>query len=218
MSTARCSSEEDPDLIRIARIAGRYLIFDPDAAGSLRRHENTNGTLIGSTPQQPTQNIFLGLPVEVRPEEAIALVQENRAYIVEDLVAHETALASKVEHVRKHYMECLQRSKQAACLALSERSSAKAVKVAARHKQSKQHNLNTSRNSRINDDNHALTVLQRDHAANNAGLLAVTPVSSIPLLDLKAGITTTLDSSLKELWLICTHWSQDHSYEEVMSS
>ncbi|KAK2671036.1 tRNA intron endonuclease, catalytic domain-like [Fusarium oxysporum f. sp. vasinfectum] len=77
-----------PAPVRISKIAGRYLIFDSEAAAFLRRNENINGTLAGTAPQQPTQNIFLGLPIELRPEEAEALLHKNVAYLVDDVAAH----------------------------------------------------------------------------------------------------------------------------------
>ncbi|CAG9946731.1 unnamed protein product [Clonostachys rosea f. rosea IK726] len=68
-------------LPRISKIAGRYLVFDHEDASILRREANTNGSLVGTLPQQPTQNMFLGLPIELRPEEAEALVHKNLARV-----------------------------------------------------------------------------------------------------------------------------------------
>lgn len=80
--------------VKISKIAGRYLVFDPEGMAVLRRQHNTNGTLVGTLPQQPTQNLFLGPPIEIRPEEAQALVQKGCARVVDDAAAHRAILKS----------------------------------------------------------------------------------------------------------------------------
>ncbi|KAL7785236.1 hypothetical protein V8C37DRAFT_394381 [Trichoderma ceciliae] len=105
---------EPHQLIRIANISGRYLVFDPDAVSALRRRANTNGTLVGTTPQQPTQNIFLGLPIELRPEEVDALIRTNVAYVVDDVAAHQSALQSLDPDSRRAYVGSLRQRKQTA--------------------------------------------------------------------------------------------------------
>lgn len=118
--------------VRICKIAGRYLVFDPAAVALLRRKDNINGTLVGTTPQQPTQNIFLGLPVELRPEEADAVVRRKAAYVVDDVAAHRAALPSPDKEARRAYVETLRRRKQAAQQAFAEKSAKKAADVAGR--------------------------------------------------------------------------------------
>lgn len=76
------------EAIPISLIAGRYLLFDINVVTYLRRTHHICGTLIGSIPQIPQQNIFLGLPVELMPEEARLLVEEEVAYIVDDFTWH----------------------------------------------------------------------------------------------------------------------------------
>jgi tRNA-splicing endonuclease subunit Sen34 len=88
-------------------IAGRYLLFDIEVVTYLRRAHNICGVLIGSIPQVPQQNIFLGLPVELLPEEARLLVEKNVAYIVDDLAFHKTKLSSLDSSDRKAYLESL---------------------------------------------------------------------------------------------------------------
>jgi tRNA-splicing endonuclease subunit Sen34 len=74
--------------IPISLISGRYLLFDIKVVTYLRRTHHICGTLIGSIPQIPQQNIFLGLPVELMPEEAKLLVEKEVAYIVDDFAWH----------------------------------------------------------------------------------------------------------------------------------
>jgi len=74
--------------IPISLIAGRYLLFDVNVVTYLRRAHNICGSLIGGIPQAPQQNFFLGLPVELMPEEARLLVKKEIAYIVDDVAWH----------------------------------------------------------------------------------------------------------------------------------
>ncbi|KAM0255165.1 hypothetical protein ACHAQJ_006008 [Trichoderma viride] len=123
---------ESPKLIRIANISGRYLVFDPDAVSALRRKANTNGTLVGTTPQQPTQNIFLGLPIELRPEEVDALIRTNVAYVVDDVAAHQSALQSLDPDSRRAYVGSLRLRKQTAQKVFAEINAQKASITASK--------------------------------------------------------------------------------------
>lgn len=171
--------------VRISKIAGRYLIFDSDAIALLRRQENTNGTLVGTTPQQPTQNIFLALPVELRPEEAHTLVRKASAHIVDDVAAHRAALASTNTEARMIYIDSLRKSKQAAQHAFAERLALKTATVASRQEESvvgiadvcsSKGIANNALGSDINTSPH------HDQKGSNVGNLALTPVSSNFLL------------------------------------
>ncbi len=76
----------DPDtnrVVRISKIAGRYLIFDLQDVVYLRRHHSICAVFVGTMPQNPTQNIFMGLPVELLAEEASVLVNKGAAYIAD---------------------------------------------------------------------------------------------------------------------------------------
>jgi len=122
----------DPDQVRISKIAGRYLVFDADSVARLRRQQNINGLLVGTTPQQPTQNIFLGLPIEIRPEEAGALVKKGAAYVVDDAAAHREAL--KDDRGREAYVESLRKQKVSAQRAIAEQRLQKAAVSASKKK------------------------------------------------------------------------------------
>ncbi|KAI5457212.1 PAXNEB protein-domain-containing protein [Mariannaea sp. PMI_226] len=119
-----------PPPVRVSKIAGRYLVFDADSASLLRCHENVNGTLAGTAPQQPTQNIFLSLPVELRPEEAEALVKRNIAYLVDDVIAHQAVLRNSRSEERKAYLDSLRTRKQAAQKVLTEKTAKRAAEMA----------------------------------------------------------------------------------------
>ena len=90
------ASRRDPDLpIPISLIAGRYLLFDIDAAIFLRREHNICGYNIGTLAQIPSQNSFLGLPVILMPEEAQVLVDSGIGYILDDTAAHKSAIYNR---------------------------------------------------------------------------------------------------------------------------
>ena len=72
----------------ISRLADRYLLFDADTVTHVRRTHNICGVLIGTIPNLSQQNVFLGLPLELIPEEARVLVERGHAYVVDDAEAH----------------------------------------------------------------------------------------------------------------------------------
>ncbi|KAK7745602.1 tRNA-splicing endonuclease subunit [Diatrype stigma] len=80
--------------IRISRIAGRYLVFDIADAMRLRRRHNLCGVFVGSIPQNPQQNVFMGLPMELLAEEAAVLVAAGQARVVDDAAFHPARLAA----------------------------------------------------------------------------------------------------------------------------
>jgi tRNA-splicing endonuclease subunit Sen34 len=93
--------------IPISLIGGQYLLFDINVVTYLRRTHHICGTLIGSIPQIPQQNIFLGLPVELMPEEARLLVEKEAAYIVDDFAWHKERFNAFEGANRAEYLESL---------------------------------------------------------------------------------------------------------------
>lgn len=108
--------ETTPDLpIPISFIRGQYLLFSVDAVTYLRREHRICGVLIGSLPHVPQQNVFLGLPLLLMPEEARLLVEKGLAYIFDDAIAHQQGLANASMKKRRQYVKMLQeRGRQAA--------------------------------------------------------------------------------------------------------
>ncbi|KFY68343.1 hypothetical protein V496_01140 [Pseudogymnoascus sp. VKM F-4515 (FW-2607)] len=93
--------------VPISRIAGRYLVFDINVVTYLRRTHHICGVLIGSIPQVPQQNVFLGLPLELLPEEARLLVEKEVAYIVDDASQHRETFSTLVGDDRRKYLDSL---------------------------------------------------------------------------------------------------------------
>lgn len=72
----------------ISCVAGRYLLFDVDVISHVRRNHNICGVLVGTIPNLSQQNVFLGIPLELMPEEARVLVEGGHAHIVDDVETH----------------------------------------------------------------------------------------------------------------------------------
>src|SRR5436305_2016368 len=92
----------------ISRIGGRYLIFDVNAITYIRREYNICGVLIGSIPQIPQQNVFLGVPLELMPEEAKLLVEKNVSFIVDDWQWHQQKLSQLSKPEKIHYLQLVE--------------------------------------------------------------------------------------------------------------
>ncbi|KAM0191537.1 hypothetical protein ACHAPA_007042 [Fusarium lateritium] len=166
--------------VRISKIAGRYLIFDSDAAALLRRNENINGTLAGTAPQQPTQNIFLGLPIELRPEEAESLLQKNAAYLVDDVAAHQAVLNNPNNEARRLYLDSLRTRKDTARQVLTEKNSKRAAEAAEKHgKARRRAPINPDEDVTLGNDQIEIIKRQQDSAVKSLG---VTPTSSGSLI------------------------------------
>lgn len=93
--------------VSISLIAGRYLLFDINVVTYLRRTHNICGVLIGGIPQIPQQNVFLGLPLELLPEEARLLVEKGVAYVVNDTAWHKPKLSTLSGEERRNYLDSL---------------------------------------------------------------------------------------------------------------
>ncbi len=91
----------------ISLINGRYLLFSADVVSYLRREHHICGVLIGSIPHLPQQNVFLGLPLELMPEEAQLLVEKDIAFILDDARAHEEGLRDLKQKDREDYLSSL---------------------------------------------------------------------------------------------------------------
>jgi tRNA-splicing endonuclease subunit Sen34 len=99
-----------PDLpISISAVSGRYLLFDIKVASWLRREHRMCGVTIGTLPIAPSQNLFLGVPIEIMPEEAQLLLERGIAVIVDDARAHDLAIRKADRARRSDYLAQLER-------------------------------------------------------------------------------------------------------------
>ncbi|KAL9625221.1 MAG: hypothetical protein Q9160_000623 [Pyrenula sp. 1 TL-2023] len=98
-----------PDLpIPISRVTNRYLLFDITTVSWLRREHHVIGVLIGSMPQAPQQNVFMGLPLELMPEEVCLLVDKGVAYVVDDAKVHANGIRDLQKADRESYARALE--------------------------------------------------------------------------------------------------------------
>jgi tRNA-splicing endonuclease subunit Sen34 len=93
----------------ISRVADRYLLFNIDVISHCRRNHNICGMLVGTIPNLSQQNVFLGIPVELMPEEARVLVERGAAYIVDDAEAHKKTFKDMSREDRLKWLEEMDR-------------------------------------------------------------------------------------------------------------
>ncbi|KAI1336024.1 SEN34 subunit of tRNA-splicing endonuclease [Xylariaceae sp. FL0016] len=125
------ASAADRPFLRISKVAGRYLLFDIDDVMYLRRTHNICSVFVGTIPQNPSQNTFMGLPLELMPEEAQVLVNKKVAYVVDDAAFHVSRLTSMDVAARKAYLQPLKHEGKQAQLAIMEEN--KRAQVARQH-------------------------------------------------------------------------------------
>lgn len=94
-----------PHPFPISCLAGRYLLFDIDVISHVRRTHNICGVLIGTIPNLSQQNVFLGVPLELTPEEARVLVEQGHAYLVDDAQQHQKGFMEMTREERLAWMK-----------------------------------------------------------------------------------------------------------------
>lgn len=95
------------DLVRITSVGGRFLVFEVKDVAALRRDHCICAVFVGTTPQNPNQNVFSGLPIELIAEEAKLLVEKGAAYVVDDCTSHLSQLSSMDRATRAAYLQSL---------------------------------------------------------------------------------------------------------------
>jgi tRNA-splicing endonuclease subunit Sen34 len=93
----------------ISRVAHRYLLFSIDIISHVRRNHNICGMLVGTIPNLSQQNVFLGIPLELMPEEARVLVERGAAYIVDDADVHRETFSAMSREERLKWLEEMDR-------------------------------------------------------------------------------------------------------------
>lgn len=116
-----------PRRVRICRIAGRHLIFDVADVDYLRRNHNISSVFVGTMPQNPTQSIFMGLPIELYAEEAKLLVDRGVGYVVDDTAAHLSRLSNRDGSARTTYVQALRKQRLEVRSLIAEETARKAA-------------------------------------------------------------------------------------------
>lgn len=102
-----------PDLpVPISQVGGRYLLFDIKIATYLRREHRICGTQTGTLPLAPSQNLFLGVPIEIMPEEAQLLVEKGVGFILDDARSHDKAMQSPDKARRADYLASIRKQSE----------------------------------------------------------------------------------------------------------
>ncbi|KAF2793636.1 SEN34 subunit of tRNA-splicing endonuclease [Melanomma pulvis-pyrius CBS 109.77] len=113
----------------ISHIAGRYLLFSVDAISHARRAHNICGVLIGTIPNLSQQNVFLGIPLELMPEEARVLVEQGHAYIVDEAEAHRAGFVEMSREDRLAYLQTMDQLGLEQAMAVKKKSEERSEKA-----------------------------------------------------------------------------------------
>ena len=172
------------------------MLYDVDVITWLRREHHILGVLSGTLPQIPQQNVFLGLPLELMPEEARLLTEKWVAYIVNDANRHHNwKVLSKPEDRRSFEAMLQTQGLEAADLAARKKQASKehAVQRGSLAKSQKATERPGDRSILALDDQLESSFAQEpespketlDRKANSGNVeqaWAVTPTTSFPLL------------------------------------
>ncbi len=105
------------------------MLYDINVITHLRRQHHICGVLIGSLPQLPQQNVFLGIPLELTPEEARLLVDKGVSFIVDDVAHHKIGIQNLSNEERLAFLRALE--KEGKDLAINSAKLAETKKTAA---------------------------------------------------------------------------------------
>jgi len=108
----------------IFKLAHRYILYDANTITYIRAKYNVTGVLIGGLPQAPQQNVFLGIPLELMPEEARLLCEKGVAYIQDDVQAHKQGFMANglSPQKRQAYQAALRKHGQVAAEKVKEKA------------------------------------------------------------------------------------------------
>ncbi|KAG8933969.1 tRNA-splicing endonuclease subunit [Tulasnella sp. 418] len=79
----------------------RAYIWDAEDARNIRENHHITGALVGTLPSVAQQNVFLGLPLLLMPEEAVYLVEKGVAVMLDDAHAHHLPTSEEVDQWRE---------------------------------------------------------------------------------------------------------------------
>ncbi|EAQ87966.1 hypothetical protein CHGG_04585 [Chaetomium globosum CBS 148.51] len=173
--------------VRVSRVAGRYLVFDIDDVVHIRRHYGICAVLTGTMPQNPTQNLFLGLPVELHAEEARLLVDKGAGYIADELTDHLSQLSSMNPSTRKAYLQHLKQQRRNAQQVFDEEK----AKVQAKHQ-----GKCKAKPAAVAEPPAAVTETEEDTSLFDTPKPAAPPLSAPPKEPSLPGVTPTTSRPL----------------------
>ncbi|KAL0933047.1 tRNA intron endonuclease [Colletotrichum truncatum] len=168
--------------VRISKIADRYLVFDADDVAFIRRNHNICSVLVGTTPQNPTQNVFLSLPLELLPEEASLLIEKKVGCLVDEILYHRLSLGSPHKSCRQAYIAILKdRRSKAQKLLADDQAKKVAIEQARRIRDTKTPSFPT--HASMTETPSVMKTSSQDrsltpHQGSDVRLLTVTPTTS----------------------------------------
>ncbi|KAF8162906.1 hypothetical protein B0H34DRAFT_780779 [Crassisporium funariophilum] len=99
------SSETPPIQIRISN--KRAYVWDVDDIATIRSRHHICGVLTGTLPHLSQQNVFLGVPLVLTPEETVLLVDIGAAVLVDDPNAHLQPSIPQLERWQQEQQESI---------------------------------------------------------------------------------------------------------------
>jgi len=138
-------------------------------------------------PQNPTQNLFLSLPVELHAEEAKLLVDKGVGYIADELAQHLSQLGTMDEATRKGYLQHLKQERRNAQQVFEEAKAEAKAKVQAKHQGKRKAKPATTTSAAVTDSGEGSLSLFDDTPLPNT----TTPIPAAPK---DQDTTTTLPS------------------------
>ncbi|KAK0745128.1 hypothetical protein B0T21DRAFT_359077 [Apiosordaria backusii] len=199
MTSTQPPQPPQPGPIRISLIAGRYLLFSIDSVMEIRRKHGLCCVLTGTMPQNPTQNLFLGLPIELRAEEARLLVERGAAYIADETSDHLAKLKEMSSEAgdkrREAYLRGLKEKRRTAKRLFNEEKAAvKKMHEGKRKGGSKKEKAAPATDSLFESPTSPVV----EAAAKKEVLPAITPSTSSALLDKDSISGAIADDELPE--------------------
>ncbi|KAL5013555.1 hypothetical protein ScPMuIL_007825 [Solemya velum] len=80
---------------------GKIFVWNAEDAATLREEHRIVGKLIGCLPRAPRQNVYLGLPLELLPEETSLLLDKGVAKLVDDSKSLQKPYPEQVQELER---------------------------------------------------------------------------------------------------------------------
>ncbi|KAK7487334.1 hypothetical protein BaRGS_00021423 [Batillaria attramentaria] len=93
------SDLEQENKVQIYLVNGKATVWNAEDVVMLREHFRIVGVLVGCLPRAPRQNIHLGLPLELMPEETNLLLEKGFAELVKEKAASPRSVAERVKAI-----------------------------------------------------------------------------------------------------------------------
>ena len=119
-------------IYQVAASLPRYLVYDICIITWLRKTHRILGVLVGTLPQIPQQNVFLGLPLQLAAEEARWLVEQEYSYIVNDQERHLDELPNATLQSLNFYKHALEQEGREAAASLQQKKASSKHEVSTR--------------------------------------------------------------------------------------